>query len=155
MKIWKRHPLAQSAPNLFRAAKENDLLGLERFIIEGHNIDAKDERGYSPLMLAAYAGHEEAATILLAHGANPNTTDDAGNSVLMGAAFKGHLAIVQKLVEAGARIEHRNQNGMEAIHFASAFGRKQVCDWLVAHSGRTKTPKRLASLLNVAKSLFK
>ena len=113
-------------PTLWSAAKRNDLAELSRLLAEGAQVDARDHRGYSPLMLAAYSGNAEAFAFLLDRGADPNTADLAGNSVLMGAAFKGHLTMVQALLARGADRSAKNQAGMDARAFAVTFGRSDV-----------------------------
>src|SRR5262245_17796629 len=111
-------------PTLATAAKANDVALIEALLTdEAVDLNARDERGYSALMLAAYCGGLEAAEVLLARGANPNGTDFAGNSVLMGAVFKGHLPLVRRLLEHGADPKLKNAAGLDAFDFALQFGR--------------------------------
>jgi hypothetical protein len=93
-------------------------------------VNIKNEKGYSPLMLAAYHGHSLACELLLAKGADANSVDLAGNSILMGVAFKGHLEIAQILIENGADISYRNSKNQNALHFAQLFGRSDVIKYL-------------------------
>ena len=113
-------------PSLWDAAKSDDVAELGRLLDAGAAIDAKDARGYSPLMLATYAGSARAFDYLLGRGADPNSTDAAGNSVLMGAAFKGHIDLARKLIAAGADPKAQNGAGMDALGFAKTFGRADV-----------------------------
>ena len=116
---WKQyqHPLA--VPNsLWEAAKANNSAELAHLLDAGWAIDERDHRGYSPLMLAGYAGHFDAVDLLLSRGADPNTKDLFGNTVLMGAAFKGHVAIVVRLLAAGADPATTNHGGLDARGFA-------------------------------------
>jgi ankyrin repeat protein len=127
MSTWEEFNETMAEPvTLWSAAKHNDLGQLSRLLDEGADIDARDGRGYSPLMLAAYAGHAPACELLLARGADPDRRDHAGNSVLMGVAFKGNLTLVQRLLEAGADLRVRNQHGLDARGFAATFGRHEV-----------------------------
>ncbi len=121
--------------SLWAAAKQNDVAELERLLSVGAAIDERDARGYSPLMLAAYAGNTEAFDYLLARGADPNTADLAGNSALMGAAFKGHRSMVEKLLAAGADATAKNQAGLDAHAFAVSFGRAEIAPLLPASPG--------------------
>ncbi len=115
-------------PSLWAAAKENDLPLLARLHAEGGGLDTRDERGYSPLMLAAYSGHADAVDLLLRLGADPNSIDLAGNTVLMGATFKGYDAIVRALLAAGANATTRNLAGLDARGFAVMFGRTHLLE---------------------------
>ena len=65
----------------------------------GADIDARDARGYTALILATYNGHADTARLLLAHGATIDAGDGArGNTALHGVAFKGFGAIVTALI---------------------------------------------------------
>lgn len=131
MNGWETYRRTMVAPaSAFQAAKDNDVATLRALRDGGADLDARDPRGYSPLMLAAYAGHVEALDWLIAEGADPNTTDHAGNTPLMGAAFKGNIAVVERLLAAGAFRNLRNVAGLDALDFARAFGRREVADLL-------------------------
>lgn len=128
MSSWQTYKQTMIAPpSLGAAAKSNDVALLQALLAaEDADIDARDARGYSPLMLAAYSGSMEAFELLLARGADPNGTDLAGNSILMGAAFKGHVAMVSRLLERGADPTVTNASGLTALAFAVQFGRTEV-----------------------------
>ena len=73
---------------MFDAARLGRTDVLPALLHAGCAVEAKDERGYTPLILAAYHGHDEAVTLLLDHGADPEVGDAArGNTALMGAAI--------------------------------------------------------------------
>ncbi len=125
---YKQTMVVPSSP--WSAAKANDTAELTRLLDAGAELNERDTRGYSPLMLAAYSGSQEAFELLLARGADPDSADGAGNTVLMGAAFKGHLEMVKQLVAAGANVYTRNRAGLDALNFASQFGRNDVAAFL-------------------------
>lgn len=52
-------------------------------------------------MLAAYHGHAQTVSMLIAKGADPNVLNDRGQSPLAGAVFKGHEGVVRVLVREG------------------------------------------------------
>lgn len=127
MSAWDEYKKTMVATSsLWSAAKSNDVLEIARLIDQGADIDLVDARGYSPLMLAAYTGNQEAFDLLLARGADPDSRDNAGNSVLMGAAFKGHAYMVNKLIAYGANVRLRNHAGLDAVGFATMFGRHEI-----------------------------
>jgi ankyrin repeat protein len=134
MSNWEQFKQTMAEPiTLWSAAKHNDVATLTRLIDDGADIDARDARGYSPLMLAAYAGNVEAFELLLARGADRDSRDNAGNSVLMGVAFKGHLPLLRRLLDAGVDLTARNQHGLDARGFAATFGRHDVVALIDAH----------------------
>lgn len=102
----------------------------------GAKINTTDLKGYSPLMYAAYSGHENVVELLLAHAANPNSSDTSGNSILMGVAFKGHLRIAHLLLKAGANVLQRNSQSQSALDFAHLFGRTEMAQLLGEHAHR-------------------
>ena len=124
-----------TAPTLWSAAKDNDLPTLHRLCDEAHDVNARDHRGYSPLMLAAYAGNGEAVALLIHRGADVDSVDLAGNSVLMGATFRGHESIFRQLVAAGANLTLKNHAGLDAHAFAVMFGRTALAALLQPSNG--------------------
>jgi len=132
----------------FDAAREGRLSDLIARLSTLPDINYKDAKGYSVLMLAAYHGHADLVGYLLSQNADPNTVDAGGNSVLMGAAFKGHAAIVRRLLAAGADRHYRNSKGQTALDFAQLFARRDVISHLSSQSAisRTQTiPQALAA----------
>ncbi len=127
MSTWETYKQTMVAPpTLASAARENDVATVAVLLARGADIEGRDARGYSPLMLAAYGGHAEVFDYLLDRGASPDGVDLAGNTILMGAAFKGHLAFVQRLLRDGADPHARNASGLDARAFALTFGRTEV-----------------------------
>ena len=55
----------QDEPLLFQAARTGDLGTIAREILAGADINQKNHRGYSPLMLAAYNDHYDAVLLLI------------------------------------------------------------------------------------------
>ena len=64
-------PLDRSAPfaRLCAACRQGDLKGCQEAILEGANINARDDFDYTPLILASLCGHFEAVRLLLEAGA--------------------------------------------------------------------------------------
>lgn len=113
-------------PPEFDWARAGDRVALSEYLRKGGNINAKNHKGYSLLMLAAYNDHWSTCAWLLQKGADVNSIDISGNSVLMGICFKGHARIVKLLLSAGADPFLQNCYGMTALDLAKAFGREEV-----------------------------
>lgn len=131
MRTWQDlNRIMRNEANVFSFARRGDLEGLKALSISRECLNDKDAKGYSPLMLAVYHGHQELAAYFLCLGADPNSVDHSGNSILMVAAFKGHVAIVRLLVEHGADIDAKNPKGHVAKDFAQMFARHDVVRYL-------------------------
>ncbi|MCU1438913.1 MAG: Ankyrin, partial [Naasia sp.] len=92
---------------------------------------------FTPLQLAASAGHGEMATALIAAGANVNQVSQQGTTALLGAAGSGNVAIVQMLLQAGATVENRAESdGVNALMVAAMAGHTAVVQALLAANAR-------------------
>jgi hypothetical protein len=94
---------ADPAAALREAAQRGDVPALRRLLAEKPNIDARDARGRSALMLAVLQGHPEAVNTLLAAGADPNAADASGTTPLQAALAGARSAIAVALEQSGAR----------------------------------------------------
>lgn len=117
---------------LFDAARRGDVAMLKEFVAARYDLETRDDKGYTALILAAYHGHEGASRLLIEAGANPCATDARGNTALMGAIFKGELAISKMLMKAGCDPNQRNNAGQTPAMYAALFGRMEVLKALAA-----------------------
>ena len=74
----------------------------EMFVLMGADIDAKDKRGRTPLMMAASGGYSSTCDMLITYGANVNATCDHGHSALRRAIKNAHVSAARTLLERGA-----------------------------------------------------
>eukprot|EP00208_Stichococcus_sp_RCC1054_P004604 CAMPEP_0206135758 /NCGR_PEP_ID=MMETSP1473-20131121/1028_1 /ASSEMBLY_ACC=CAM_ASM_001109 /TAXON_ID=1461547 /ORGANISM="Stichococcus sp, Strain RCC1054" /LENGTH=410 /DNA_ID=CAMNT_0053527835 /DNA_START=228 /DNA_END=1461 /DNA_ORIENTATION=+ len=88
--------------NLMQAAKYGDVEATEDFIAIGHDVNAPDAEGRTPLHYAVAYRHMEVAQNLLNASCNLEATDSKGNTPLHYAAGYGRGDFVRKLVDAGA-----------------------------------------------------
>jgi ankyrin repeat protein len=110
---------------VFIYSRRGDLEGIKKYV-NILNIDSRDKKGYSPLMLAAYHGHSEAVKLLLSLSADIHSRDHHGNSILMAATFNGHIDIVEILLQHGADPDACNYKKQTALVFARTFGLKAI-----------------------------
>jgi len=106
---------------------------IELLLDSGHDIEAMDEHGARPLILAVRNGDTELVKLLLNRGANVNartTADWDGTSALDEAATDGRLQLVQLLLDRGAEIKHQTR-GFTALHKAAMNGRVAVMKLLL------------------------
>lgn len=115
---------------LLAAARAGDTEVVTGLLKAGTPVEARDARGFSPLILAAYHGHTDTVRALLAAGADACAGDNRGNTALMGAAFKGYADIVGLLNPQPCSVDQANRFGQTALMFASLFGRTEVVEQL-------------------------
>nr|WP_223296549.1 ankyrin repeat domain-containing protein [Shewanella pealeana] len=106
----------------FAAARTGDIEVLNHFIEAGFPIDQRNNQSYSALMVAAYNGQAQAASVLLEHGANACLQDKRGNTAMMGAVIKAEFAIVKQLYSQECDAELTNNSGMTLQEFAQYWG---------------------------------
>ncbi len=110
--------------SFFNAARSGQLDLVEALLAQGFDVQSKNERGHSALMLAAYNGHFNLVQFLILHGADVNSVDLTGSSILMGVVFKGHMPIFELLIEANAELELKNLKQQTALDYAIMFGKR-------------------------------
>ena len=88
-------------------------------------VDALNERGSSPLTLAAYYNNINVANYLIDKVNNINGNSDDGTP-LMAAVVKGHVEIAKSFVEAGADPNLADANGATALHYAVLFNNQEL-----------------------------
>ena len=113
------------APSLHRLAGAGDLVGMERLLAAGADVDApagEDDAalaGMTPLMVAARNGAGTAAVMLLSAGADPNVPGAGGQTALLIAAEEENRELVGQLLEAGADARVASDSGRTALMAAA------------------------------------
>lgn len=116
----------------FEAARSGDSEILDEFVKAGFDLNSRDDKGYTALILAAYHGHGAMVGRLIEAGADPCVQDKRGNTALMGAIFKGELSIAKRLLDAGCAPDQRNTSGQTAAMYAALFQREELLTALQA-----------------------
>jgi ankyrin repeat protein len=80
---------------------------LQCLLLSGADIDARNGKGQTSLMLAAAEGHAHVVEWLAERGAALDDTAKYGLSALMLAVVRGHVDVVRKLTDAGASVSLR------------------------------------------------
>lgn len=128
MRKWNDYKKTFGTPSLFDFARAGDLQSLAELIQANPQIDLnqKNHKGYSALMLSIYNNQNIFSEALLRGGADPNSKDNVGNTILMGASFKGNIELINLLLSFGADPLMKNDAGMTALDWAKTFGRQEV-----------------------------
>lgn len=62
-------------------------------MLNGSDINSKENNGYSPLYIAAVNADEKMVTFLIQHGADINSKNNDGETSLFGSASEGNFLI--------------------------------------------------------------
>ncbi|CAF1168043.1 unnamed protein product [Rotaria sordida] len=110
-------------------ATEGSFEDVERVLKNHVPVDVHDEHGMTPLQHAAFKGHANICSLLLAHDADVNDHEhDQGYTALMFGALSGNSEVVRILLEAGAKTHQTNRIGRTAAQLAAFTGQKQCVD---------------------------
>ncbi len=104
---------------------------VEFLLQRGANIEARTERGVTPLYIAVKDSQKEIVELLLQHGANIEAKEEDGFTPLHIAAKDGQKEIVELLLQCGANIEARSEGGVTPLYIAAKNGYKEVVEFLL------------------------
>ena len=122
---------------LFSASRQGNVPVLKEVFEIINDVNVTDERGYTPLIIAAYNNQPEAVQALLDAGAAIDAKDHSGNTALMGACFKGYTDVATLLIDKGANLNAQHGNGGTALMFAAMFGRNEIVKLLLQKGADT------------------
>ena len=133
-------------PPLLQAASCNRLELVQLFVNMGHDKDAQNQRGSSPLIMAVQQGHfpvvqylveqcadKDKANIngyLVEQGADKDKANNDGTTPLMLACLFGHVDVAEYLLDQGCDRDRADNNGWTALHAAAQGGHLVVAQVL-------------------------
>lgn len=118
----QQEQIVSVAMDMARDGRTNDLA---EFLDHGFPLDLQDPSGNTLLMLAAYHGHLDTVTTLVARGADVDRRNGRDQSPVAGAMFKGEDEVVRALVAAGADLDSGSPTARET---ARLFGQQHLID---------------------------
>lgn len=95
-------------------------------------LDARDESGGNPLIMAARRGKQTCLQALLEAGSATTAENQEGFTALHIAANEGHSGCITALITAGARANTKNaQNGLTPLILSASCGHAAAVECLV------------------------
>jgi len=113
---------------LMQSAESGDYAEVKRLIEEGADVNAKDNNGWTALMIASEAGKEEIANWLIEAGADVSAQDNDGFTAFMIALFSGHREMTQLLLPVG--FQYGNDQALIHIYSGAVF-EQTIGDWQI------------------------
>ncbi|XP_062966296.1 ankyrin repeat domain-containing protein 27 isoform X2 [Cynocephalus volans] len=92
---------------------------------------SRDERGHTPLHVAALCGQASLIDLLVSKGAAVNATDYHGSTPLHLACQKGYQSVTLLLLHYKASTEVQDNNGHTPLHLACTYGHEDCVKALV------------------------
>ena len=132
---WKSPQNSEGLTPLHIAAYENKPRDYEILIKYADNINPRTYGFflYTPLHLAAQAGHLEMCKVIMESLSNKNPQNSNGNTPLHCSVRSKKYDICKYLLEAGVDREQRNTDGYTALHLAASKNDYELCKLLVDH----------------------
>lgn len=131
--------LAQGASNnpspnsaLIEAILRGDLIAINAALAQNAEINIRDKQGKTPLMLAAYNGHEKAVKHLIDKKADKDALDPKGWSALACAVSQQKWGAATVLIESGANVNTKDTDkGNTPLMWAAYHGNIKITKNLV------------------------
>ena len=136
LQIANAHLWGDEANSLHEAAAASDIQQVKLLISQGTNLDARNDRGWTPLHNAAANGRKEVAELLIENGADVNAQHNFGGTPLHLAAGGGHKEMIELLIAKGADINMRNMSGFAPLNIAMLRGHTEIVQLLREHGAK-------------------
>lgn len=122
-----------SFEQFIKAIEAGNEAAVKVFLSCGADMESRDERDWTPLMISTFNGNEQMAQLLIRCGARVQAGDSNGYTPLHWSAFNGHLSVVNLLLAQGAQVNARSQFGWTALMQAATRGHFKIVATLLDH----------------------
>jgi uncharacterized protein len=136
---WRGWPLPGRPlrdADIVAAAAQGDAAAVERLLLLGLPVDARDAQGASALLRASGSGHLACVTLLLQRGADAALAANSGATCLSAAISMRHRGVVERLLDQGAAVAQPLPGGVSPLMVAAALGLPEMISLLLARGAR-------------------
>jgi ankyrin repeat protein len=129
---------AGAPATLLEAVQADDVPAARQFISAGAGLEARDAKGWTPLIIALNGPHAEMARLLVEKGADVNAKSASaiGNTALCWAAQSNDPALIDLMLQHGADLNARSRNGMTALYVAVMLKKERAAEHLISKGAR-------------------
>lgn len=100
--------------------RRGDMLYTNTLLQKGADVNIRDAKGNTPMMIAVEVGRDDLVQLLVARKGNPNLGNNAGETPLIRAVQRRDQALVRTLLNAKADPDQRdNLAGLSARDYAT------------------------------------
>ena len=110
---------------LLNAARDNDSALVLKLLKQGAELEWRNPKGATALLIACSRGSYEAAEALCAHGAELDARDKWQDTPLIDAAANGRSKICEMLLALGADPSLKNRDGKTALYYAREYDKPE------------------------------
>ena len=103
-------------------AARRDLTWLQFLVGKGANVNIRDNKGITPLVVACGLNFVEGVDFLISKGARVDESNNAGETPLITAVHNRNSEMVQGLLKAGANPKRADNSGRSALDYAKLEG---------------------------------
>ena len=127
--------LAEGSPNLVNTrdvtsgetalhlvTQRRDLTWMQFLLAKGANVNARDARGATPLVVACNLNFAEGVDLLVGRGARVDESNMSGETPLITAVHNRNIALMRILLKAGANPDRADNSGRTARDYAKLAG---------------------------------
>lgn len=137
---------------VFDAVRAGDTILVSKlYYLKGDTLNARNENGFTPLIVAVYRKQEAVVLQLLRLGANVDDNSPEGPAIVA-AAYKSDINGCRLLLKHGASVDLANEEGVTALMYASMNNQPDLVNLLLnAGANPNKLSKNGQSALSFAK----
>jgi len=140
----------QANENLLKYSQVGDFENVKIALEEGADVHAKNENGYTALLVTAWGGNTDVAKLLIEKGADVNVKGNDDWTPLMYAAQEGHTEIVKLLIENNADVNVKLPNrDLTALMLSAKKGHIEIVS-LLKKAGANDNNSEIEELLKHA-----
>ena len=135
-------PQASDAPGSFtqvevaflRSVYSGDLDDVKVLVSKGADVNLRDQKKRTPLILAAYNGHTPVVAFLVGEGAEVNAVDGDSQTALMYASRRSFNETASLLLDNGAEVNLQSKKrNLDALMLAAVADNAELVRMLLDH----------------------
>ncbi len=127
----QKHNIPCTPEGFFQAAETDNRTAVALFLEAKVGTEIRNNRGWTPLIMAAFNGQHEIIDLLFHHKPDANALDMDGNTALHWAAFNGHISCAERLIRHHAKMNIQNNSGCTPLMQAAAHNHPDIVGLLI------------------------